>query len=141
MPQMQDNAVHADAWMAQASDASAVEVVETFARGINTVWRRCRPSIGDRTLSAVMRQVLLDATHLYPVLAPAAVDRDNGLVVTALRRDTTGEDLESLRDGARYTLTRFLDVVGFLISDDAAPALHAAMADRPTMRSRRQRAT
>lgn len=138
MSRIIENATHAAEWMAQAPENSALEVVDAFERGVNMVWRCCRTMVGEATLYAVLKQVVLDAVHLYPVMASVVVDRQNGLNARALRRDATGPDLDQLRDGARYVLTRLLDVVGFLTSDDSAPALRTALTDlhRPPRRLR-----
>lgn len=116
-----------DAWMAGIGRGLPSEhLVRIFEHALVAMWQRCRVTLGEVTLGAIVDRVLHHASETFPVLAPLKVE-PTGVVFDHLRENAGTLDRDQLSEGIRFVLIHFLGLLGTLTAEVLTPALYAEL--------------
>jgi hypothetical protein len=117
-----------DAWLERAdAGMPPKELLQIFAEGFDTVWRRAHRTLGEVTLVAITDRVLHNAAEQFPTLSVLRVE-STGLQYEELASLGVSLDSEQLLAAVRLVLLDFLTVLGALTAEILTPALHAELA-------------
>jgi hypothetical protein len=122
-----ENTACVNAWMAGVPAAPPIEVIAALEQGFTALWRCSCPPIAAPALSAVITQVLRDGATRFPALAYASTAGGAGIRVEELRAHARPQDAQQLREGTRYVLEQFIDIVGKMNHGALMPALRVAL--------------
>jgi hypothetical protein len=126
-----------DAWLERADAGMPPEqLLQTFAEGFDTVWRRAHRTLGEVTLVAIGDRVLHNAAEQFPTLSVLKVE-STGLQYKELGALAVSLDSEQLLAAMRFVLLEFLTVLGALTAEILSPALHAELAKLGPEKTRR----
>jgi hypothetical protein len=116
-----------DAWMVRIGRGLPPErLVRIFEHALAAIWQRCRVTLGEVTLGAIVDRVLHHASEKFPVLAPLEVE-PTGVGFDHLRENARTLDRDQLAEGIRFVLVHFLGLLGTLTAEVLTPALHAEL--------------
>src|SRR5687768_4610156 len=74
MAQDNDPRVYVDAWIKRAAKGRpGRELVQSFQRAFDALWRRAHVTLGEVTLMAILDRVLHNATERFPELSSLTV--------------------------------------------------------------------
>lgn len=129
-----ENAVRVNAWMASVPASPPAEVIAAFEHGLKALWHCARPAIEAPALNMMVTELLRDGAMRFPALAYASVGAA-GIRVDELLAQARPEDAQQLREGTRYVLLQFINIVGHMTGGSLTPALRLALEDRVLIRA------
>src|ERR1041385_2867477 len=115
-----------DEWMVRANGSSSARLLDLFETSLRVMYRRARPTLGDRALGAVVGRVLYTASELFPFLVALRVERW-GIRFDALRGDVDAITSAEFHRAIRFVMTELLEVLGYLTAGILTPTLHAGL--------------
>jgi hypothetical protein len=114
-------------WMERtATGLPPDRLLQLFERTLGALWRRAHVTLGDVTLTAIVRRVLYTASEQFAVLASVEVD-DKGPHHEKLHDRARDLDADHLREAIHFVLLELLTVLGNLTAEILTPALHAEL--------------
>jgi len=114
-------------WMNRFGDSLPPErLIRIFDHALGAIWQRCRVTLGEATLGAIVDRVLHDASEKFPLLASLKVE-SNGVCLDHLRENACTVDGDQLAEGVRFVLVHFLRLLGSLTAEILTPALQAEL--------------
>lgn len=121
-----------DQWLARLpDDADAATVVTCAARALVALWTRANGTLGDVTMTVILRRVLHTSVARFPSLAPLSLQADRKLLHDVDATPVMDADANELRAAARFMVHELLSVTGTLTGDVLTPTLHAELARAP----------
>jgi hypothetical protein len=116
-----------DQWMRRANGFPAARLVDLLEASLRSMWCRARPTLGDRTLGAIVGRVLYTASELFPFLGSLRVERA-GIRFDDLRTEIDEVAPAELFSAVRFVVIELLEVLGHFTAGILTPALHAELA-------------
>jgi hypothetical protein len=116
-----------DAWLEGAVRGKpTLGMIDAFEAAFSALWRRAHDTLGEVTLVAIVKRVLLTAAEQCSLLSTLALDGAE-LECNELRAVAPSVQPQQLADGFRFVLVEFMTVIGNLTADILTPALHEAL--------------
>jgi len=108
-----------------ARNADNTRITELLLAGLQAIWERARPSLGDVTLAAIVQRAIHSAERRHDELAQLGLRVTDGGSIGVTSAAAPRVDLD---DAVADVLVEVLRVLGGLTAGALTPALHAALA-------------
>jgi len=115
------------AWFARARDLSDDALVDSAEAVLHDLWARAVGALGDVTVGAVLRRVVVHSVERHPLLRPVTVGAI-GPRLSGLRSPSPPAAEGATAEALAALLVETLFVLGYMTADVLTPALHDVLA-------------
>lgn len=118
-----------DGWLERIGPTGPVpSLVQAFESTFAALWRRARVTLGEVTLTAIVRRVLQTAKRHFPLLTGLELEPSGLRCALTAQSDASPAEISA---AIRFVLVEILVVIGNLTAQILTPALHAELARCP----------